>query len=217
MHVLIFCVAVYALSATLGAAQQPAPSQDRANRAVPKTTQAEQQMFTAYEGQNVASIEIAGQPDLKPEQYESLFVQKAGQSFSKTWLTRPPMRSKRRANSAMCAFRSIPMPAACGFCSSLNQPSTSASTSSPARPALPYSRLVQVANYPAQTPYNASEVERDRQALVTFFRQQGFFEVEVKSEVKVDAPHAIANIVFATKLGRRAKFGEVHDRRPSQR
>ena len=52
-------------------------------------------------------------------------------------------------------------------------------------------------------------METDRQALVTFFRQEGYFEAEVSSEVKVDSAHAIANIVFHATLNRHAKFGEL--------
>ena len=217
MHVLIFCVAVYALSATLGAAQQPAPSQDRADRAVPKTTQAEQQMFTAYEGQNVAAIEIAGQPDLKPEQYESLFVQKAGQSFSKNLVNQTADAIKAQGKFSDVRIQVDPDASGVRVLFVVEPAVYFGIFQFPGAASFNYSRLVQVANYPAQTPYNASEVERDRQALVNFFRQQGFFEVEVKSEIKIDAPHALANIVFVTKLGRRAKFGEVDNRRPSQR
>jgi outer membrane protein assembly factor BamA len=72
-----------------------------------------------------------------------------------------------------------------------------------------YSQLVQIANYPIQTPFNAAEVEQDRQSLVTFFRQGGYFEAEVRTEVKVDSEHALANVLFRTALGRRAKFGAV--------
>src|SRR5206468_1901698 len=72
-----------------------------------------------------------------------------------------------------------------------------------------YSRLIQVTNYPAQSPYNPAEVERDRVALLQFYREQGYFQAEVSSQVQVDAPHAMANVAFPAKLGKRAKFGKV--------
>jgi outer membrane protein insertion porin family len=209
-HFLICCTAVFTLITAIDAvAQQPAPAQDRANRSLPKTTQADEQMFTAYEGQNVASIEIAGQPDLKPEQYESLFVQKAGQPFSKDMVNQTADAIKAQGKFSEVRIQVDPDASGVRVLFVVEPAVYFGIYQFPGAASFNYSRLVQVANYPAQTPYNASEVERDRQALVNFFRQQGFFEVEVKSEIKIDAPHALANIVFVTKLGRRAKFGEV--------
>jgi outer membrane protein assembly factor BamA len=72
-----------------------------------------------------------------------------------------------------------------------------------------YTRLAQAANFTAQSPYNADEVERDRQSLLTFLRQEGFFQAEVVAETKVDAPHALANVLFRVTLHRHARFGNV--------
>jgi outer membrane protein insertion porin family len=36
-----------------------------------------------------------------------------------------------------------------------------------------YSRLVQVANYPPEAPFNAGDIRRDQDSLLTFFREQG--------------------------------------------
>jgi outer membrane protein insertion porin family len=72
-----------------------------------------------------------------------------------------------------------------------------------------YSRLAQVASFQAQTPFNADDVEQDRQALVTFFRQQGYFNAEVKADVRVDEANGLANIFFAVDLKRQAKFGDI--------
>jgi outer membrane protein assembly factor BamA len=204
------CAALLFLTAAFGTnAQQAGPPQDRANRSLPKTTNAAEQIFGSYEGQNVVSLEIAGQPGLQPAHYESLFAQKAGQPFAKD-----KVNQTAEAIKAQGKFRDVRIqvdPDANGVRVILVlEPAVYFGIYQfPGAAAFPYSRLVQVANYPTQTPYNASEVERDRQALETFFRQQGFFEVAITTEVKVDAPHGIANIVFNTKLGRRARFGEV--------
>ena len=72
-----------------------------------------------------------------------------------------------------------------------------------------YSRLVQVANYPPQAPFNANEIQQDQDDLLTFFRQEGYFQAAVRPEVQVDAAHAIANVIFHVTLNRRAKFGQV--------
>jgi outer membrane protein assembly factor BamA len=72
-----------------------------------------------------------------------------------------------------------------------------------------YSRLVQVANFQAQTPFNSAAVEQDRQALTTFFRQQGYFKSNVNARVDTDSANGLANIVFACQLDRAAKFGTL--------
>ena len=73
----------------------------------------------------------------------------------------------------------------------------------------PYSRLIQIANFPPEAPYNPGDIESDRQALLTFFRQEGFFLAEVTPETQVEAQHLIANITFHVKLNKRARFGSV--------
>ena len=72
-----------------------------------------------------------------------------------------------------------------------------------------YSRLVQVANYVSQSPYNATEVEHDRRSLMRFFQQTGYFQAQVSTELKIDVQHEIVNVIFHSDLGRRAKFGAI--------
>src|SRR5258708_5217047 len=50
---------------------------------VPRTPASAEQMFTSYEGQTISSIQVAGQPTLNDAQFTSLFVQKAGDPFSR--------------------------------------------------------------------------------------------------------------------------------------
>ncbi len=72
-----------------------------------------------------------------------------------------------------------------------------------------YPRLVQVANYVSQSPYNATEVEHDRRSLMRFFQQTGYFQAQVSTELKIDVQHEIVNVIFHSDLGRRAKFGAI--------
>ena len=81
-----------------------------------------------------------------------------------------------------------------------------------------YSRLVQIANYPPEAPFNANDLERDRQSLLTFFRQEGYFQAEVTPEVKVDSGTQLGNVFFHVELKHRAKFGviDIADAPPEQ-
>ncbi|HKF45822.1 MAG TPA: POTRA domain-containing protein [Terracidiphilus sp.] len=207
-HVLqlaLLCLLICAYSR----AQEVRPGEDRANRSLPKTTTAAEQMFSSYEGQNVSLIEVAGQPDIQPAQFESALAQKAGQPFS-----RDKINQSAAAVKAQGKFQEVRI--------EVNPGSSGVRVLLVAEPAVyfgifefpgaqqfPYSRLVQVANYPVQTPFSHSAVDRDQKALTAFFREEGYFQATVNPEVKVDAQHGIANVVFRATLGRKAKFGDV--------
>jgi outer membrane protein assembly factor BamA len=203
------CLLLFCLRAFNIAAQEVKPGQDPAGKSLPQTTQAAEQMLDSYDGQNVASIEIAGQPDLNTAQFAPSFAQQAGQPFSKDKVNQTAAALKAQGKFKDVRVQVDPDANGVRVLLVLEPAVYFGIFQFPGAAIFPYSRLIQVANYPVETPYNAPEVERDRQALVTFYRQEGYFQSEVKSEVKVDSPHAIANIVFAAKLGRKARFGEV--------
>src|SRR6185437_8599954 len=73
----------------------------------------------------------------------------------------------------------------------------------------PYSRLLQVANFPEQRAFNETDIERARRALVSFLNQQGYFHATVQPQVQVDAGHGVANVLFHAELGIHAKFGST--------
>jgi outer membrane protein assembly complex protein YaeT len=184
-------------------------NRDRAARSIPQTTNAAEQMFGSYEGQKVVSVEIAGQPELKTEQFESAFAQKAGEPFSKDKVNQTAAAIKGMGKSKDVRIEVDPDANGVRVMYILEPAVYFGIFEFPGATMFPYSRLVQIANYPPQTPYSALEIQRDHDALVNFFRQEGYFQVEVNPEVKVDGPHGLANVVFNTRLGRHAKFGEV--------
>ena len=49
----------------------------------PKTAPATAQILSSFEGQNVTAIEIAGRPEFDTSKFAPLFVQHAGEPFSK--------------------------------------------------------------------------------------------------------------------------------------
>jgi len=54
---------------------------------------------------------------------------------------------------------------------------------------------------------SSQDEEQDRQALITFFRQQGYFRATVDAEVKEDSATGLANILFNCHLNQAARFG----------
>ena len=157
----------------------------------------------------MSSIEIAGRPDLTSSQFADRFAQKAGEPFSREKVDQTAAAIKAAGKFEAVRLQVDPEAEGVRVLLVLEPAAYFGIFQFPGAAQFPYSRLVQIANYPIQTPFNAAEVERDRQSLLMFFQQEGYFQAEVSSEIKVDHDHALANILFSVKLGRRSKFGEI--------
>jgi outer membrane protein insertion porin family len=194
----------------LEAAAQTAPSvQDRDKKSLPGTTASTEQILGSYEGQNVVSIDIAGRPDLSTAQFEPLFVQKAGQPFSKQQTLDTVAALKAKGDFTQIRIDVAPDPGGVRVLFILEPAVYFGTYSFPGASTFAYSRLLQVANYPVQMPYRSGEVERGRQALLNFYRQQGYFKAEIRTQLTIDKAHGIANVAFQSALGKKAKFGVV--------
>jgi len=178
-----------------------------AKTSVPKTPPGE--MLSSYEGQNVSSIEFAGQPDLDPAGFSSAVDQKTGEPFSQQKVEQTAAAIKSAGKYEEVRIRVDPESNGVRSRFVLEPAVYIGIFQFPGAEQFPYSRLIQVANYPVQAPFDAAEIERDRKSLLNFYRQSGFFQAEVRSDVKVDQKRQIANVSFAATLGPRAKFGEI--------
>jgi outer membrane protein insertion porin family len=185
--------------------QTPTPATDQ----TPGTNTPAAQMLSSYEGQNVSAVEVAGRPSADPAQFSSLLLQKPGQPFSqqsvettasalKTAIHCDLVRVEVEAEANGLRVMFVPEPAIYFGIYEF-----------PGAGRFAYSRLVQVANYPTQTPFNGDDVEQGVHALEKFFQQQGYFQSQVKEDVSIDAQHALANVSFPATLGPHARFGEI--------
>jgi outer membrane protein insertion porin family len=168
------------------------------------------QIMQSYEGQNVATVEIAGRPGLDTAKYEALLPQKKGEPFATEKIQQSVEALKKTGE-----FKDVVL--------DLRPETSGVRVMFVVRPAYyigiydfpgalrvySYSRLIQVANYTAQEPYSDVDVNRAQIALEKFFHQTGFFEATVHPEVRTNEKHGIANVYFNTDLKKRAKFGEV--------
>ena len=151
------------------AAQQPNLSSEK----TPGATPAADQILSSYEGQNVSSVQIAGHPELSSSQYSSLMTQQAGQPFSKAKVDQTAAALK--ATGKFDNVRVVAEPEANGVqVLFILEPAVYFGLFEfPGSGNFSYSQLLQIANYPVQTPFNAADVEQDRQHLITFFEQEG--------------------------------------------
>lgn len=169
----------------------------------------ENDLLSSYEGQNVTSISIAGRPDYDTSQCPQCMVQKVGQPFSR-------QQVEQTANALKSAgkFDHVEIqvePAAQGVhIVFLAEPAVYLGIFQfPGANRFAYSQLIQAANYPLPEAFNPSEIEDDRNSLLTFFRQEGYFGAGIGTHLDLDQPHAVANVQFDSTLGKRAKFGSI--------
>jgi outer membrane protein insertion porin family len=199
------CLLVF--STGLRAQSTAKPSEQPAQQ--PKTAPATDSILSSYEGQNVTGIEIAGRPGIDSSKLTPLFQQHAGEPFSRQKvdasiaalksagkLTEVQLQVEPEANGVRILLIEEP---AIWF----------GIFEFPGAERFPYSKLVQIANYPPQAPFNAGDVQQDTDALLRFFQQEGYFEAEVRPHVDLDTVHNVANVRFLVSLNRKAKFGAV--------
>ena len=166
-------------------------------------------LLSAYEGQKVVSVEVAGRPGLDVAHFETLFSQKPGEPFSVDKVTASAAALKAAAKSDNVQVQVEPKANGIRVLLIAEPAVYFGIFQFPGGSRFPYSRLLQAANYPIQTPFNTADVEEDRKRILAFFRQEGYFTASVGSEVEVDKQRGIANVLFHTKLGERAKFGDI--------
>jgi outer membrane protein assembly factor BamA len=146
---------------------------------------------------------------LKADQFAALLVQRAGEPFSKEKVDQSAAALRNSGKFENVRVQVDPEANGVRVFLILEPAVYFGVFQFPGAGQFAYSRLVQVANYPIQTPFDQSAVTEDQQSLIDFFRQQGYFQAAVQPEVHVDAEHSLANVVFNVTLGRRSKFGMV--------
>jgi outer membrane protein insertion porin family len=166
--------------------------------------------LSSYEGQNVSSIEFAGRPDLDTAKYMPMVEQKAGEPFSVEQINNSVAALRASKDFQGVKLELLPEPDGVRVLFVLEPALYIGIFVFPgANAEFQYTRLLQIANYQTQEPYTADHVHQAQAALSEFYNRNGFFQAEVKPELKIDKAHGLVNVMFNSKLGRRAKLGEI--------
>ena len=176
---------------------------------VPQTAPSTQNILYSYDGQNVTAIEIAGRPDLDSSKLTPLFPQHAGEPFSREKTEQSIAALKSAGKFSDVQLQIDPEANGVRVLLIVEPAVWFGMFEFPGAERFSYSKLVQIANYPPQAPFNKGDVQRDTDALLRFFQQEGYFEAEVRPQVNLDTVHNLANVRFAVSLNRHAKFGTV--------
>jgi outer membrane protein insertion porin family len=178
--------------------------------AIPQQNPAGSGPSISYEGQKVSSVELAGRPDINLRLMDPLIAQAINAPYRQEQVDATVAALKKTGR-----FQDVTvqvMPEATGLrVLFVLQPALYFGLFDFSKPAsvFPYTRLLQAANYPRQEPYSAGRVEEAESNLLDFFHQTGYFNATVEPQLRTDSVHGIVNVLFLTKPGRRAKFGEV--------
>jgi outer membrane protein assembly factor BamA len=146
---------------------------------------------------------------LQESQVQSEITQKPGQPFAKQQIEATAAALKSAGNVQNVRVRVAPEANGLRVVFVLEPAMYYGMFHFPGAEQFPYARLIQVANYVSQAPYDSTEVERNRELLLRFYEQEGFFEAQVNTELEIDDQHGIVNVFFNSTLGPRAKFGEI--------
>lgn len=176
------------------------------------TSQADSQAenpFAAYEGQNVSAIQVAGRPDFDVTRCPECLAQAAGKPFSLAEVQQTADALKKAAHCTRVDIQTQPDANGVRIVFVLNPAVYFGIFTFPGAQRFPYSQLIQASNYPLQEAFNPAEVKSDQQTLLSFYRQEGFFQAHVNSRLDLDSANAVASVDFDSRLGVRAKFGSV--------
>jgi outer membrane protein assembly factor BamA len=167
----------------------------------------------SFEGETVTSVEVAGRPDLNSQEFTAAVAQRNGELLSSANV-QATVSALKAAGQSSGRFRDVQV--------EIRPEQDGVRVLFVLQPAFyfgvyqfegvgafSYARLLQASNYASQEPYSSVDVERAEASLQLFLRRNGYFESEVRSEVKADDLHRLANVAFYVKLNRKADFGDV--------
>ena len=200
------------LIATAGSPKAPAQTgPTAAPQQAPRTAPQVQEVLPSYEGQNVTSVELAGQPGLDLQSLRVRLAQRAGEPFSQAKVDQSLATLQRLGHFQAVELEIRPEAGGVRVLFVLQPAVYFGVYEFPgALGHFAYSRLLQVSEYPPRGAYTPVDVENARQNLQRFFRRTGYFENRVEPVVHVDKAHGLANVDFKVTLGRKAKFGKVN-------
>lgn len=188
----------------------PAQEPSHVSAEIPETSPFTTGMLSFYNGQTVASVQLAGRPDLDYAKYEPLLLQKAHQPFSDSKVQQTAAALKTKGKFQAVRIQVQPDTNGLRIVFVLEPAIYFGVYEFPGAHRIPYPRLLQVSDYPVQTAFNQSEVDLAEHRLISFLQQQGYFHATVHPQVRVHPEQGVANVVFETSLGIRAKFDSTN-------
>jgi outer membrane protein insertion porin family len=165
---------------------------------------------SAYEGQNVAAVDLIANPHRDVESLRTLIEQKAGQPYSQANVDASIAALERTGQFPKVQVNVVPdlsglrlnfLLEPAYFLGMINFPG--------AVKVFSYTRLLQVVNLPDEDPYDKSQVAVAEEALQDFLHRNGYFQSTIQSDSQIDDARHLVNVSFSVNLGKRARVADV--------
>ncbi len=163
----------------------------------------------SYEGQRVASVQLAGQPDGNLRKVRAQIAQRTNAPYSQAEIDRTV------ATLRQAGFKDVEVqvtPSAEGLhVLFVLKPAYYFGVFgfSRAEKVFSYTRLLQTTRYSKQEPYTQERLEETESSLLEFFHRAGYFMATVEPKTQIDQKNGVVNVEFDINLKRHAKFGTV--------
>lgn len=203
-HFHFFIIITYVLAVASSASCQQDSKSD-----LPQTAPQVNEALSFYEGQNVVAIDLSGKPGLDEQSLKPLLAQKEKEPFAMAKVTQSVAELKQRENIKEVEIEVRPQAEGVRLIFVLQPAYYFGIYTFPGSGRFPYSRLLQVSEYPPRGAYSDYNVNHARDLLVHFFQQSGYFQAKVVPEVQIDSAHGLVNMAFHVTLNRQARFGKV--------
>src|SRR6478752_2397995 len=164
----------------------------------------------SYEGQRVASVQLAGQPDGNPRKLKALITQPINAPYAQAKVDETAAALVKAGGAKDVEVQVTPAPEGLHVLFVLKPAYYFGVYTFPkAEKTFTYTRLLQAANYSKQEPFAQEKVEEAESSLLDFFHRTGFFMATVEPKMQTDKAHGVVNVEYDVNLKRRAKFGDV--------
>jgi outer membrane protein insertion porin family len=187
----------------------PLLAQKASSSQTPKTAPQVQEALASYEGQPIAVVELAGQPNLEVNKFLPLLSLKAGEPFAQAKVNQSIAALKSSGAAKDIELEVRPQPEGIRVMFVLQPAIYFGIYTFSGAGRFAYSRLLQVADYPPRGVYSSIDVSNTTNLLARFFKQNGYFESEVHPSLQNDDVHKLVHVTFHVTLRRQAKFGKV--------
>ncbi len=172
--------------------------------------QVEAAVGVSYEGQRVASVQLAGQPDGNPRRMQALITQPINAPYAQAKVDETAAALVKAGGAKDVEVQVTPAPEGLHVLFVLKPAYYFGVYTFPkAEKVFSYTRLLQAANYSKQEPFAQEKVEEAESNLLEFFHRTGFFRATVEPKLQTDEKHRVVNVEYDINLKRRAKFGNV--------
>src|ERR1051325_1882771 len=164
----------------------------------------------SYEGQRVASVQLAGQPDGTPRKLRALITQSINAPYSQAKVDETVAALKKAGGVKDVDVQITPAAEGVQVVFILKPAYYFGVYTFPkAEKIFSYTRLLQAADYSKQEPFTQEKVEEAESSLLDFFHRTGFFMATAEPKMEIDEAHRVVNVEYEINLKRRAKFGDV--------